>query len=559
MRLRIIVVIIALFSLIGASFVQAQDDGTGCYPRARESLKRTVFMEDALGDAEEESLPTLPLLPVFPPQPEPGSPAADPEAWGAAFYRFPIIPAEPGPERDALIAEFGTGTVVDRTIDSEESSAEVDRSIPITLRPGTVVRSRPGSFGEIENIFNGNTNAEALVRDPTGYYLGIRAADGTQGWVFINDLNQPIERMSELQVADPWGVHYSILPPISCNLPNGMVLQSLDDTLLSLAVNNMLIQLEGTAIITTQDTNGDDAADTMFVTVAEGQITTLLPDNPFTMTGIGETVGLELNEQGDIMGYTGVVPEEAQQRDILINAAFTCELFNGLPYVRSANCNIGVGLPLNLTEFINSITETVVVEETEAAPDVPGLDETEVAALPEATALPEGVLLAFNDAPADVFNCQLGSPIAATASSLRADLGYFDVIPETIVTLPYRRTVRMWLHPNLLQDIDEMRENFAIYVYARSLDGTEIILATERHSGQTAYRGRMVGPRQVAQGTQNLVALDADEGWVEFNIPDDVVEIRFESYVEEVPNTAANLCDRYPEQGYHSLGVAEVL
>ena len=455
------------------------------------------------------------------------------------------------------------------------SDAGLQPPAPVTVTvttPTPLTVSPSENSAPIQTLEGNNQPVEAIGRDVSGNWFKVRTSGGSIGWIPASALqqNEQLEQARQQALSD--GYSFRFTPPSGeafCNLPSGMVLQTPQDIPVYAYVNTMPIELNGTAVITTSDISGDGADDTMFITVVDGQITTLMPDNPFTMTGIGETVGLELNEQGDIVGYTGVVPEEAQQREILVNATILCEI-NGFLYVRPVDCETIEELPASFADFITSVTETAAAA---GEPDVPGLDETEIAALPEATAEPApettaapvvDILLAdYRDAVADVRDCSTqGLLNAPSGAALKADLieiSILDVTGQTYVPsdaptrsqrLPYLNQ-RLWqvqLSQGLMEDISNGTDNYAIVINTRRADGSLARYIWEVHRGVRAYRGEILSDGSIVPQTASLVDVDRS-GRVNFNLPDDIVEFYVQSFVEDTNRVLVG-CDRYPETGY---------
>lgn len=534
-QLRMIVIAIGILSLIGSSFALAQEeeDGTGCYPRARDSIRRVVVPIVPGDDEEDWSFPDLPYIPIFPAQPE-VSPVQDDDAaeYGAEFYRFPLIPAEPGPARDALIAKFGTGTVIDQTVDADEAMSEVDRSVPIRVRPSTVVRSRPNDGGDLVITLFDDLDVEAIVRDPTGNYVGIRTPDGTLGWIRINEVQEGTERILDLQIADPSSISYNPFPPFpSCDLPNGLVFVTPPNERAHVMLNGVLLEVEGTAIFTLFPVTGTGANDTLAITLVDGELVIGVRDNPQTLDQPGSSRGIPLDGQGNATGGASEVADEMLQ-GVSAAAATICEMARQA-INQALDCS-PIGEPSERhSEFLRFLAEPGAGE-----PSVPGLEEeaTEIPdVLPEATALPDdlGEQLSFTgfDGWNDPVDCATHAATDA-APGTYTDISSMEV-HQTDAGFQVRiNLVNYGAPPNDL--------GIVIFGVSHSTDGVNTVnhILTTRE-GELGDGGEVGADGQILAGTRERLNLSPDRLILTLDLAEEPKSIA-------VATGGVSICDEFP-------------
>jgi hypothetical protein len=527
--------------LIGVPYAAAQEDeGTGCYPQARSRMRTAI--PEGVNDSEDWSsiLPLRVELAFDPLNPD----------WNAEIIRYPIpIPGqEPQTWEELMLFLTGRGTVITKTIVEDDPQPEPGRIPPVGLKGNTDLRASPFDSSQIiDLLLVDDTTIEAINKDSSGEWIQIRTGRGRTGWIRADALIEgQLEQMLQLPVEGGLSFNFTATPrPPTCNLPSGLIIQTPEDMPVYLSVNSLPLELNGTAIFTMQvDPNNPDGR-LMFVTLADGTLQTLDPNNAQVSESPPESFGVSLNQQGEWNAFLTSVTD-TQQGGVFFAAGFTCQLYSlfGDTILKPLNCAMLGELESPFSDFINSITETAAEEATEPIELV-------------------GALREFNDAIGDIRSCTPDQLLSSVPQEgLIADLTRINLFDASRLPADnadpneeedsYQRTVTVTLNDLLRADYLANRENFAIIVGTHSVNGNTARYIWEGHSGSVAYIGQILDTGAIAPGTEELVEEAESGNSITYYIPDDADAFNV-LLVTEV-NRIPTYCDRYPETGYEQIG-----
>jgi hypothetical protein len=273
MQLRLIWIVLGILLLSGVTHVGAQDDeGTGCYPGARDRIRsvRTVCPE---GIDDNEACWGRFILPLVPQYDLSTTPPNEPQVdWGALLLRLdlnrPLTGADiielqdfnmPSPFTMLLL---GRSTVIDKTVDTDPAPLQSGQTVRVMITGTGEVHSSPSEVSPTEGVFQDGSEVEALGRDLSGNWIEIRLEAGKTGWVNVENLvqDQSVDQARQLPVNEPLSFNFSVTPRVpTCNLPSSLFMQTPPDTPVTLSINDLPMDFEGSAVLTMQsDPNNPD-------------------------------------------------------------------------------------------------------------------------------------------------------------------------------------------------------------------------------------------------------------------------------------------------------------
>lgn len=504
---RLTVIILLVVIGLGASPSSAQDGTPTFEPGACEQIVQDAldFIRDScaglgIGEAcfgsEEDSLDGLSTLPTDP------SSKYRVAALRAAGENSPLVMVLVG-EAALNLTDVTPITVTVVVVDA-------------TANSNANLRGSPSTDGAVVGNVNAGEALELVGMNQAGDWFQVLRPDGSYAWIYgplitvtdptdLPDLpitgETPPGSVPDTPKVPSVGLRFGSTPSACPEAATGLVLQSADGTPVSFTLNNLLVKLDGAAIITQlQGGPGNDII--RLTTLVNGEISITSEGQPFTANQPGTTFGAETLDDNI---------------DRLFSNVTLASDWTGLEGLATENaiqvCENAVQTGLIQLEGDQGC-DTVVVTFAQ--------DDPALVAHKQQT-----------DAEMDVLVCDTSQPVTGS------DATYADILNISAVPTEsgYSLDVILAAPP---ADALANAFSFALVAWLRDANGNSNAgLLLQVHEGVQTI-GQIDRNFIVVPGTNNLIATDSDSAT--FTLPPDVTGFDLQAFLM---NTAASsrVCD----------------